>query len=66
MPVDVLLDGVAKSNPNEGPYCYTTTLNDQHGTPYVKIAIKDETKVDKVRILVRDKYFQAPWDVNWG
>ena len=66
VPVDVLLDGVYKSNPNEGPYCYTTTFNDKLRTPFVKIAMKDRTKVEKVRVLVRDNYFRYQWDINWG
>ena len=66
VPVDVLIDGVLETDPNKGPYCYTSTSADHYGTPFVKLSIKDRTKVEKVRILARDKYFTDDRDYVWG
>ena len=66
VPVDVLIDGDLTTDPNKGPYCYTSTGAESGGTPHVKLEMKQVTKVDKVRLLERDQFHPVPMDQQWG
>ena len=66
VPVDVLLDGVLETDPEKGPFCYTSSSAFAYKSPYVKMEMSDVTKVERVRLLARDQYFSGDMDLAWG